>query len=85
MLADMAVFKMHLNPNIEMKAMEYYKSGIGLFDSLHIACAEESKADIMLSTDDNLLKRAKRLGIAGIIIKNPVDWLMEVTDNEYND
>lgn len=85
MLTNIAVMKIYLNPRIEARAMEYNNLGVDLFDSLHIACAEEAKADIMLSTDDNLLKRVKRLAEAGISIKNPVNWLMEVTDNEYND
>lgn len=43
------------------RARELQKEGFQVFDSLHIACAESVKADVFLSTDDRLLKQAKRL------------------------
>jgi predicted nucleic acid-binding protein len=84
-LAEIAIAKAKFNDNIQARATEYQSLGIDLFDSLHIACAEEAGADIMLSTDDNLIKRAKNIKDINVRIENPVKWFMEVTTNEYND
>ena len=43
------------------RAKELRKKGFQIFDALHIACAESAKVDVFLSTDDRLLKLAKRL------------------------
>ena len=85
LLASIADSRVFLNDSIELKSKEYQRLGIDLFDSLHIACAEESRADIMLSTDDVLIKRAQKSKIIKVRIENPVKWLMEVTDNENYD
>ena len=51
-------------------------------DALHIACAESGKADIFLTTDDGLLRRAQRYQAQlHIRVENPVTWLEEVTGN----
>ena len=51
-------------------------------DALHIACAESSKADIFLTTDDRLLRRAQRYQTRLYIrVENPVTWLEEVTES----
>ncbi|ABI67490.1 hypothetical protein [Syntrophomonas wolfei] len=84
LLASIADSRVYLNEGIELKSNEYQRLGIDLFDSLHIACAEESRADIMLSTDDVLIKRAQKSKIIKVRIENPVKWLMEVTDNNEN-
>jgi predicted nucleic acid-binding protein len=51
------------------------------FDALHIACAEKGKADILLTTDDALLRKVSlckdTLKVRG---ENPVRWLMEVIE-----
>lgn len=84
-LADMAITKIKFNENIQTISTEYQNAGIDLFDSLHIACVEESGANIMLTTDDKLIKKAKNLNKIKVIIENPVKWFMEVTSDEYND
>ena len=52
--------------------------GFKSFDAMHIACAESEKADVFLTTDDKLLKLAKRnKNKLNIDIANPVLWLMQ--------
>lgn len=46
-------------------------------DALHIACAEAGKADVILTTDDDLIKRASR-SVLNVDVKNPCVWLLEV-------
>lgn len=52
-------------------------SKIGAFDSLHIASAEEAKADIFLTTDDKLEKMADKLKLKTRVI-NPLRFAWEV-------
>lgn len=53
------------------------KSRIRTFDSLHIAAAENAKADIMLTTDDKLEKMAERLELK-VRVMNPLKFAWEV-------
>jgi predicted nucleic acid-binding protein len=57
--------------------------GFGEYDALHLASAENSKADVFLTTDDQLQKLAdknkKRLSL---FVTNPVKWLEETLKHE---
>jgi len=62
-------------PEIE-RAKELQKLGFQGYDALHIACAENAKADILLTTDDRLLKLAKRFSRKlKVPVANPLAWL----------
>ena len=73
--------KIMLNDKIIKRAFEIQNFGIKSFDSLHVASSEYSKADIFLTTDKNLLNAAARLKLE-IITANPLNWFMEVAENE---
>ena len=61
------------------RASELEKLGFSGFDAVHLACAESGKADIFLSTDDRLLKRAKRFAKnIHVKVANPLDLLKEI-------
>ncbi len=62
---------------IAKRAKEIVEMGFKTFDALHLACAESGNANIFLTTDDKLIRRAKIL-ISKLMIqvKNPVDWIM---------
>ena len=52
-------------------------------DALHLACAESGAADIFLTTDDRLLRRAERnSSYLRVQVKNPYTWFQEITGNE---
>lgn len=52
--------------------------GFKKFDALHIACAESGNADIFLTTDDRMLRRAKRYRAQlRVRVENPYTWLQE--------
>jgi len=54
--------------------------GYGAFDALHLASAEEAHVDILLTTDDRLLRRVRRgLGNSSIPIENPINWRRRFT------
>jgi predicted nucleic acid-binding protein len=53
-----------------------------VFDALHIACAEAGDTDILLTTDDRLLRKAaKPSHVLKVKLENPIIWLLEVTTN----
>lgn len=80
-LYELAKEKVRLNEAIVKRAYELQNSGLTAFDSLHVASAEHSKADVFLTTDKNLLHKAARLKV-DILTANPVNWFMEVNENE---
>lgn len=68
-----------IDESIENRTSELEKIGFKPFDALHIACAEEGRANVFLTTDDGLLKKAfQNKGKLKVQVKNPVIWLMEV-------
>ena len=60
---------------IEQRAIELQKWNIAPLDALHLASAESARADYFLTTDDDLLRRAKRAGLK-VKIENPAKWLI---------
>ncbi|MEO8663820.1 MAG: PIN domain-containing protein [Bryobacteraceae bacterium] len=67
------------NQEVADRAREVEKQGFGTFDALHIASAEQGGTDVFLTTDDVLLRRARR-NITGLRLRveNPVLWYQEV-------
>ncbi len=64
---------------IENRAIELEGLGFRSFDALHIACSEKGKADIFLTTDDDLLRKANiNRDALKVRVENPIIWLMEV-------
>jgi predicted nucleic acid-binding protein len=51
--------------------------------ALHIACAESANVDVLLTTDDRLLRNAQsQTSAIEVKVANPVAWLMEVSKPE---
>ena len=58
--------------------------GFKPFDALHLACAESGNADLLLTTDDQMLRKARSISSQlRVRVENPLTWLQEVTENEY--
>lgn len=55
------------------RANNFASNGLKAKDSLHLACAIETKCDYFLTTDDFIQKRAK--GISDIEIVNPTEFI----------
>lgn len=54
--------------------------GFKHYDALHIACAESGGADVLLTTDDRMLRLAKRYHAElRVRIENPYTWLQEIS------
>ena len=61
------------------RARQLEEMGIKAIDALHLACAENSTAGVLLTTDDGFLKIAKRYkNQVNIRVENPLTWLDEV-------
>lgn len=72
---------MKLNEATFERAAELEGLGFGAADAIHVAAAERTKADVMLSCDDRLCRLAKRRQrVLQVKVANPVDWLKEFED-----
>ena len=67
-----------LSDRLEERARQIARSGISALDAAHLASAEEGGADIVLTCDDIVIRRAPRLGLA-LRVMNPVAYFEEVT------
>ena len=66
-------------PRSAERAAFLQKLGFDTFDALHLASAEQGRADVFLTTDDGLLRRAARhSNELRIRVQNPVSWYQEV-------
>ena len=62
-----------------LRAIELAQQNIPAFDAAHMATAERLRCDLLLTTDDTLIKRAARTIIPALRIRvtNPLAWLQE--------
>ena len=71
--------KILVSETIIQRGKELVALGFKNYDALHLACAEWAKADVFLTTDDRLLKKALTCqNILQITAFNPVVWLMSL-------
>jgi len=81
LLLSLASAHVALTVAIEQRATELEKWGVAPLDALHLASAESAQVDCLLTTDDNLLRKAKRAGLK-VKIENPAKWLIQETTDE---
>ena len=61
------------------RGLELESCGFGALDALHLACAEKARADVLLTTDDLMLRKAvKYAARLSVRVANPWTWLEEV-------
>lgn len=66
----------HFDPSLIRRGEVLKLMGFRGYDSLHIACAEAAGADILLTTDDAFVRRARRLQHeSSVRVANPLTWL----------
>ena len=72
-----------LDHEIKDRARNIQSLGIRSYDSLHIASAESAKVTVFLTTDDQLLKKAKQYASSlKVRVENPLSWIIEVLNHE---
>ena len=64
----------------EAIANKFHLLGIGKKDSIHLACAIETKADYFITTDNGIIK--KQSEIPEISILNPVDFIIKIGESQ---
>ena len=80
-LANSASEFVSINQDIIDRAKQIQNLGITTYDALHLASAEHGQANIFLSTDDKLIKAAKRNHDKTFVkIENPLVWLQKELD-----
>lgn len=78
LLSSILKMNIAIDDKIVSIAKELNKMGFKPFDSYHIACAEKGQADVLLTTDDHLLKKAaSKSKLLKVKVQNPLRWLME--------
>ena len=61
------------------RAQELKVMGFRTYDALHLACAEQATVDVLLTTDDRVLRIAtRRTAQLKVRVANPLEWLLEV-------
>ncbi len=61
----------------QSRATELEALGFHAFDAMHLACAESAQVDYFLTTDDKLLRRARRFARKlKIKVENPINYLL---------
>lgn len=67
-----------LSEAVTARAHELQQLGFRAFDALHLASAEGGNADVLLTTDDDLLRRASRhRSLLRVRAVNPILWVRE--------
>ena len=73
-------------PVINQTAQALMEIGFKLYDALHLSFAQAASADIFLTTDDRLLRKAKLyLNRLTIPVENPVIWFVNKLQEEDNE
>jgi len=73
--------RMELTASVFQRARELVLRGLAAADAIHVAAAEEAGADVLLTCDDRLVRRASGLGHElRVQVANPVGWLKEQSD-----
>ncbi|MBI2688043.1 MAG: PIN domain-containing protein [Acidobacteria bacterium] len=77
-LLSLAVTRIEIDDATILRARHVVRLGYGPLDALHVAAAEAAGADVMLTTDDRLLKRtASKTGNPRVSVQNPLSWIKE--------
>lgn len=68
-----------LNDTIKQRTNQLTRLGFKPFDVAYLVSAEAGNADVFLTTDDRLLKRANCYTAQfSIPVRNPANWFIEI-------
>lgn len=77
-LTQSAVDTIMVDDAVANRGSELEAIGFRVFDALHLACAEVAGVEVFLTTDDGLLKRARRVSEQlRVRVDNPLAWLKQ--------
>ena len=84
-ILNLATIYIQSTESINLRAEELMNLSFKYHDALHLAFAEAGDADVFLTTDDRLLRKAKQypnIFRIEIEIENPTIWLMNILQTE---
>jgi len=76
-LLRMATVQVDVDDADFQRARQLHKIGFGQADALHVVAAEKADCDVLLTTDDKLIRKATQHKLVRVRVVNPVDWAME--------
>lgn len=77
-LLSLAFESVEVDDSIASRAANLRIAGYGAYDALHLACAEAARVDVLLTTDDEFVRRASRQdGRPLVAVRNPLLWSKE--------
>lgn len=77
--ASLAHQVVEITEKVLRRAEELEEAGFDSYDAIHLSSAEFGKADVFLTTDDQILKvAARKKNLFSFTVENPVKWLEEV-------
>ncbi|MBE9105430.1 PIN domain-containing protein [Nostoc cf. edaphicum LEGE 07299] len=80
--AALAMSKVNITQEIAFRGGELAQMGFKDYDALHIACAEAGNVNVLLTTDDRMLRLAARYkDLLQVKVENPLQWLREVAND----
>jgi len=84
LLLDMATVHVDFDDTDIQRAEQLHGMGFGKADAYHVVAAEKASCDVLLTTDDRLIRKAAQHNqLLQVRVINPVDWAMESGyDNE---
>lgn len=83
---SIAKLRIPLSDEVRQRSIELVKLGFKAFDAIHIASAEAGQVDVMLTTDDRLLRKILQCrNQIRTLVKNPVNWLLEINQGDDDD
>ena len=81
MLATVALAKERVKVSRQAvrRAEELENHGLRGLDAIHIACAESGGADLLVTTDDRMLRTSRRAGVLRVRVVAPFEALAEIS------
>jgi predicted nucleic acid-binding protein len=83
---ELAKTVVKLSPRVVSRARELERFGLRGLDALHIACAEVGLVDLLVTTDDRMLRRARRAGAElAVRVVSPLDAMAALSRRQDNE
>lgn len=68
----------HVTINVKERAGQFVQCGLKPLDAIHLALAEASQADYFCTCDDQLARKARRIGDLRVKVISPLDLIQEI-------
>jgi predicted nucleic acid-binding protein len=74
-LLTLASESLEVDAFIASRAANRQIAGYGAYDALHLACAEAARVNVLLTTDDEFIRKVgRRAGNPLVAVRNPLFW-----------